>query len=139
MSNLLVRTLVGYKHVSGAEGNEIVDDLAEVPAPSADGLTYTFTLKEGVRFGPPLSRAITSDDVRFAFERIATPSVIAQYGFYYSVIAGLDAFRRRRGRHDLGYRDARRADDRLHPQRACSRLLVPRRHAGGRPDPAGDR
>ena len=92
MSNLLVRTLVGYKHVSGAEGNEIVDDLAEVPAPSADGLTYTFTLKEGVRFGPPLSRAITSDDVRFAFERIATPSVIAQYGFYYSVIAGLDAF-----------------------------------------------
>ena len=92
MSNLLVRTLVGYKHVAGAEGNEIVDDLAAVPEPTDGGLAYTFTLKEGVRFGPPLSRPITSDDVRFAFERIATPSVVAQYGFYYTVIQGLGAF-----------------------------------------------
>ena len=92
MSNLLVRTLAGYKHVAGPDGNEVVDDLAPLPEISADGLTYTFTLKDGVMFGPPLSRPITSDDVLFAFERIATPSVVAQYGFYYSVIEGLDAF-----------------------------------------------
>lgn len=92
MSNLLTRTLVGYKHVAGEAGNDIVDDLAALPDVSADGLTYTFTLKDGVMFGPPLSRPITSDDVRFALERIATPSVVAQYGFYYSVIEGLDAF-----------------------------------------------
>jgi peptide/nickel transport system substrate-binding protein len=92
MSNLLVRTLVGYKHVAGAEGNEVVDDLAELPEISEDGLTYTFTLKDGVTFGPPLSREITSDDVRFAFERIGTRSVIAQYGFYYIPINGMDTF-----------------------------------------------
>jgi peptide/nickel transport system substrate-binding protein len=34
-------------------------------------------------FGPPLSREITSADVEFAFRRIATESIVAQYGFYY--------------------------------------------------------
>lgn len=92
MSNLLVRTLVGYKHIAGAEGNEVVDDLAQLPEVSDGGLTYTFTLKDGVKFGAPVSRPITSDDVRFGFERIATQSVVAQYGFYYSVIDGLNAF-----------------------------------------------
>ena len=89
MSNLLVRTLVGYKHVAGPEGNVLVPDLAtDFPEVSDDGLTYTFRLKDGIMFGPPLSREITSEDVRFAFERIGTPSVVAQYGFYYMVIDG---------------------------------------------------
>jgi peptide/nickel transport system substrate-binding protein len=68
-----------------------VPDLAEaVPEPA--GLTYTFRLKPGVRFGPPVDREVTSRDVAYAFERIATPSLVAQYGFYYEVIAGFTAF-----------------------------------------------
>ena len=56
MSNLLVRTLVGYRHVPGAAGNEVIPDLAtDTGQVSADGLTYTFTLKDGIMFGPPLS------------------------------------------------------------------------------------
>lgn len=52
-SNLLLRTLVGYRHVAGAAGNELVPDLAtEVPSPTDDGLTYTFHLKPAVEFGP---------------------------------------------------------------------------------------
>lgn len=93
-SNLLVRTLLGYRHLPGAPGNELIPDLAEsLPDVSDDGLTWTFTLKKGVRFGPPVSREITSRDVAFAFERIGTPSLVAQYGFYYDVIDGMDAFR----------------------------------------------
>lgn len=93
-SNLLVRTLLGYRHLPGAEGNELIPDLAtSLPDVSADGLTWTFTLKEGVRFGPPVSREITSRDVAYAFERIGTPSLVAQYGFYYDVIEGMEAFR----------------------------------------------
>ena len=92
-SNLLSRTLVGYRHAAGAAGNELVPDLAEaIPEPSADGLTYTFKIKQGVKFGPPLNREITSKDIAFAFERIGTKSLAAQYGFYYAPIAGLADF-----------------------------------------------
>ncbi len=89
-SNLLTRTLVTYNHVAGAEGNVLVPDLAtDLPEISEDGLTYTFTLKDGVKFGPPLSREITSQDVAYAFQRMATESVAAQYAFYYTdVIEG---------------------------------------------------
>jgi peptide/nickel transport system substrate-binding protein len=54
-------------------------------------LTYTFTLKEGVMFGPPLSRPITSADVEYAFRRMATATLVAQYGgYYYGLIEGLE-------------------------------------------------
>jgi peptide/nickel transport system substrate-binding protein len=89
-SNLLVRTLIGYNHVAGAPGNVVVPDLAtDLGKVTNGGKTYTFKLKPGVKFGPPLNRAITSKDILFAFQRIATPSLIAQYGFYYTVIKGM--------------------------------------------------
>jgi peptide/nickel transport system substrate-binding protein len=92
-SNLLVRTLEGYRHVGGADGNELIPDLAESePEISEDGLTYTYTLKQGVQFAPPVSRDVTSADVLYAFKRIGTPSIVAQYGFYYSVIDGMAEF-----------------------------------------------
>src|SRR5438034_7887429 len=73
-SNLLLRTLVGYDHVPGPAGTRLVPDLAtSVPAPTNGGRTFTFTLKRGVRFGPPVNREITSNDVRFAIERLARP------------------------------------------------------------------
>jgi peptide/nickel transport system substrate-binding protein len=92
-SNLLVRTLVGYNHVAGVAGNELVPDLAkEVPEPTDGGRTYRFELKDGIRFGPPVSRAITSADVRYAIERLGRPKNGAQYGFYYDVIRGMSDF-----------------------------------------------
>jgi peptide/nickel transport system substrate-binding protein len=92
-SNLLVRTLVGYDHVAGPAGNVLVPDLAtSLGAISRGGRTYTFRLKRGIRFGPPLNREITSKDVAFAFERIGTKSVGAQYGSYYDVIKGMTAY-----------------------------------------------
>jgi peptide/nickel transport system substrate-binding protein len=93
-TNLLGRTLMGYKHLPDAEGNEVIPDLAaEDPEISEDGVTYTFTIRDGVKFGPPLSRNVTSADVEYAFKRIGTPSLVAQYGFYYlGVIKGLQAY-----------------------------------------------
>jgi peptide/nickel transport system substrate-binding protein len=93
-SNLLVRTLVGYNHVAGAPGNKLVPDLAtNLGTVTNGGKTYTFKLKDGIKFGPPLNREITSKDVLFAFQRIGTASVNAQYGFYYDVIKGMKAFK----------------------------------------------
>jgi peptide/nickel transport system substrate-binding protein len=92
-SNLLVRTLVGYNHVAGAAGNKIVPDLAtSVPKPTNGGKTYTFHLKNGIKFGPPVNREITSKDFVTAMQRLATPKDGAQYAFYYPVIKGWDAF-----------------------------------------------
>jgi peptide/nickel transport system substrate-binding protein len=92
-SNLLVRTLVGYNHVAGAPGNVIVPDLAtNTGVVSNGGKTYTFHLKPGVKFGPPLNRPITSKDILYAFQKLGTKSLGAQYGFYYTVIKGMDAF-----------------------------------------------
>jgi peptide/nickel transport system substrate-binding protein len=89
-SDLIARTLVTYKHIAGVPGDEIVPDIAESWETSADGLTWTFHLKSGVQFGPPLDRDVTSADVAYAFQRINTKSLIAQYGNYYAgVIEGL--------------------------------------------------
>jgi peptide/nickel transport system substrate-binding protein len=91
-SQLLLRNLVTYKHVGGVAGDVIVPDLAtDNGQVSADGMTYTFKLKPGIKWGPPLNRAITSKDVLFAFRRIDTASLVAQYGFYYDgTIKGMD-------------------------------------------------
>src|SRR5947208_150660 len=97
-SNLLLRTLVGYDHVSGPAGTKLVPDLATaVPTPTNGGRTYTFTLKRGIRFGPPVDREITSNDVRFAIERLARPRndafFSALYPVYFAVVEGFTRYR----------------------------------------------
>jgi peptide/nickel transport system substrate-binding protein len=93
-SNLLLRTLVQTDHVAGAAGRKLVPDLAEhVPEPSDGGTRYTFTLKRGLRFGPPVNREITAADVRYAIERVARPGNGGTYYFLYRVIKGFDSYR----------------------------------------------
>jgi peptide/nickel transport system substrate-binding protein len=86
------RTLMGYKHVAGPPGNETVPDLASAPPEvSSDGLKYTFKLKPGVKWSPPLDRDVTSKDVAYAFQRINATPLVAQYGFwYYGVVKGMN-------------------------------------------------
>jgi peptide/nickel transport system substrate-binding protein len=93
-SNLMLRTLVGYNHVAGTAGNRIVPDLAtSVPKPTDGGKTYTFKLKSGVKFGPPVDRAITSKDILYSMERLAKPANGAQYSFYFTnTIAGMSDY-----------------------------------------------
>ena len=83
--NLLIRGLLAYPFLpADQEGNVPVADLAtDTGQLSEDGLSITFTLKDGIEWGPPVSREITSQDVAFAFQRINTASLIAQYGNYY--------------------------------------------------------
>src|SRR5437867_3122225 len=49
----MVRTLVTFKYAPGAAGTTLVPDLAtSLPTPTDGGLTYTFHLKPGIKFGP---------------------------------------------------------------------------------------
>ena len=103
------------------------------PEISSDGLKYTFKLKPGVKWAPPLNRDVTSADVAYAFQRINTAPLVAQYGFYYyGVIKGMDGKAKSADDQDLGHRDARRPDDHLQPREADRRLPVPAQHAGRR-------
>jgi peptide/nickel transport system substrate-binding protein len=93
LDNLLVRTLVGYQHAPNAAGNMIVPDIASsVPTPTNGGKTYTFHLKSGIKFGPPVNRAVTSQDFVTSLERLASKKDGAQYSFYYTPIKGFAAF-----------------------------------------------
>ncbi len=86
-----LRTLVSYRRTSGPEGTVLYPDLAmSMPTVTDGGLTYTFHLKSGIRFAPPVSREVTSSDIKFAFQRINDASLAAQYGFYFDgVIKGM--------------------------------------------------
>ena len=87
--DVMLRTLVSYPHIPGVPGTQIVPDLASaMPTVSDKGLTYTFHIRSGVKFGPPVNRAITSHDIAYAFERMASANQGAQYSFYYDVIKG---------------------------------------------------
>ena len=92
----LLRTLLSYKGVPGSEGgNDLIPDLATaLPEVSEDELTWTFTLKEGIKYSPPLqdTEVVAEDFVR-AIERTACSECASGgYPFYYSIIEGFDEF-----------------------------------------------
>jgi peptide/nickel transport system substrate-binding protein len=103
MSRGVFRTLVTYPAVADfEEQNTLVPDLAtDVGTSNEDATEWTFTLKDGIMFGPALGgedvpgvtgEEITSDDIRYAMERLYIPSVGAQYGFYYDILEGAAEF-----------------------------------------------
>jgi len=61
-------------------GSEIVGNLAESWEVAEDGLTWTFTLRKGVRFHN--GREMTADDIAFSFERILTESDTAMHSIF---------------------------------------------------------
>lgn len=75
------RGLMAFPAEAGPDGARPVPDLAEeAPAVSADGLRYTFRLREGAAFGPPASRPVVAADVKAGIERAVTAgSPVAGY------------------------------------------------------------
>ena len=78
--------LVGFKRVGGTDGNTLVPDLASaLPAPTDNGRTYTFRLREGIRFAD--GRELKASAVRSSFERLfrAKPR---RPDFYEGIVGG---------------------------------------------------
>jgi peptide/nickel transport system substrate-binding protein len=103
----LLRTLLSYNgRPTGQGGTVLRPDLAtSLPAVSADGLTWTFHLKHGLHYAPPLQTTeIVAQDVIRAVEREFSPApvqyrklypnpVLGHYvELYDGVIAGTKAF-----------------------------------------------
>src|SRR5713101_8097004 len=83
--------LVKFKDAPGPGSSQIVPDLAVAMPKIADGgKTYTFKVRPGVRYSPPVDRAVVPSDFKYAIERlyhVSSPGV----GFY-SVIVGAPTF-----------------------------------------------
>jgi peptide/nickel transport system substrate-binding protein len=80
------RPLYNFKPDDGA--NPVPDLAAGKPQLSDDLKTVTVKIKPGVKFSPPVNRAVTSKDVKYAFERFFSANVGGQYGTYFSAIEG---------------------------------------------------
>lgn len=84
----LLRTLVSYEGRPTEEGGTILqpDLAASLPEVSDDGLTWTFRIRPGIRYAPPLEEVeVTSADIVRAFLRAVSRPGVEEVGF-----AGLD-------------------------------------------------
>ena len=73
---------------------DAVPDLATKAADvSSDGKTVTVKIRSDVKFSPPVDRAATSADVKYAIERAFLPTVANGYaGAYFGDIIGVQEF-----------------------------------------------
>jgi peptide/nickel transport system substrate-binding protein len=82
--------LTGFKRTSGADGTKLVADLAtEIPKPTDNGRTYTFTLRDGIKFSN--GKTVTGQDFKTTFERLFKIGDSPNAGSWYNVIEGADA------------------------------------------------
>jgi peptide/nickel transport system substrate-binding protein len=98
------RTLVSFKGNTTdlQEQIQLAPDLAaDLGQPNSDNTEWTYTLKDGIKFGPALGgedipgvtgEEITSADVKYAVERLFIESVQAGYPFYYDALEGVKEF-----------------------------------------------
>jgi peptide/nickel transport system substrate-binding protein len=89
----LLRTLVSYDGAPGVAGTNPRPDLAtSLPELSTDGLTWTFHLRPGLRYGPPLQDVpITSPDIVRAILRSADPDTAA-FGLGRAHLSNIEGF-----------------------------------------------
>ncbi|MER6388315.1 ABC transporter substrate-binding protein [Streptomyces sp. NPDC001523] len=86
-TRLLYRTLVTFKAEPGKAGSELVPDLAtDLGTPSDGGRTWTFTLKEGVKYedGTP----VRAQDVKYNVERSFAPDLTGGPDYAAQYLAG---------------------------------------------------
>jgi len=67
---------------------ELVPALAESYTESEDGLTYEFTLKDGLKWSD--GSELNAKDFEYAWKRAANPDTGADYSYMFNAIAGFD-------------------------------------------------
>jgi len=71
------------------DSNVPVPDLAASdPQISDDKKTVTVKIRDNVKYSPPVNRTVTSEDVKYAFERFFSVNVGGQYPGYFQGIVG---------------------------------------------------
>src|SRR4051812_1544424 len=71
------------------ETTPVPDVAAAKPEISNDLKTITVKIKPNVKFSPPVNRAVTSKDIKYAFDRFFSANVGGQYPSYFSALEGV--------------------------------------------------
>jgi peptide/nickel transport system substrate-binding protein len=83
--------LLTFKKAAGAAGSELVPDLATaMPTVTGHGLTYTFHMRTGVMFSPPVNRQVEPSDIKYSIERLFR--VASQGVGFYQGIQGANQY-----------------------------------------------
>jgi len=109
IERLTYQTFLTYASKSGQAGTQLVPDLAtQVPTAanggiSPDGKVYTFHLKKGIKFAPPISTEVTANDFKWSFERMMK-APLAPATFFYTGIVGAQGFIDGKANNVSGYK-----------------------------------
>ena len=85
-ATLAANTFVGL--FTYDENGELAPALAESYTESEDGLTYEFTLKDGLKWSD--GSELNAKDFEYAWKRAANPDTGADYSYMFNAIAGFD-------------------------------------------------
>jgi YVTN family beta-propeller protein len=68
--------LVNHPDKAGLAGSQLEPEVARsLPERSADGKTYTFTIRKGFRFSPPSNEPVTAQTFKYTIERSLSPTL----------------------------------------------------------------
>jgi class 3 adenylate cyclase/ABC-type transport system substrate-binding protein len=87
--------LLNYPDKAGAAATLQPEVATSVPTPTNHGRTYTFTVRSGYEFSPPVDKPLTAETFRSSIERALSPKLgdFQPASFYVSDIAGEAAYR----------------------------------------------
>jgi YVTN family beta-propeller protein len=85
--------LLNYPDSSGPAGQQLTPEVASsLPAVSADGRTYTFTIRPGFRFSPPSDQAVTAQTFKATIERTLNPRMKMPVAYEFTNVVGAAAY-----------------------------------------------
>ncbi len=108
IERLTYQTFLTYASKPSDAGTQLVPELAtEVPTVANGGITangtvYTFHIRHGVRFAPPVNRVVTAADFKWSFERMMKQP-LAPATYFYTGIVGAQDFLDGKARHISGF------------------------------------
>jgi YVTN family beta-propeller protein len=97
--------LLRYPDRASATGSQLEPEVARsLPQRSADGKTYTFTLRPGFRFSPPSNETVTAQTFKYTIERSLSPKIKGPSiaGGYLSDVVGARAYMDGKASHISG-------------------------------------
>jgi YVTN family beta-propeller protein len=95
--------LLNYPDKSGPLGSQLVPEVARsLPVRSADGKSYTFTIRTGFRFSPPSNAPVTAQTFKATIERSLNPRMRSPVASEFRDIVGAVAYMAGKAPHIAG-------------------------------------
>ena len=95
--------LLNYPDKPGSAGSQLVPEVAQSwPTRSADGKSYTFTIRSGFRFSPPSTEVVTARTFKYSIERTLNPHMNSPLAADFRDIVGAPAYMAGKAAHVSG-------------------------------------